>query len=318
MHFLRLIRPVNLIIIALTMYGVHYYIISGFGRYQKINSHPIDFFLLVFSTILIAAGGNIINDYFDVKADRINKPEKLIISKHIKRRWAIVTHWSFNGVAFLIAIYLSITYQTLWLVFIHLLSINALWFYSMLFKRKVMMGNLLIALLTALVPLLVVIFFKVSNWHNPVFSPFDPATWPTDIDYTFVYLLAVFAFIQNLAREIIKDIQDMKGDELIYVKSLPMVVGIQKSFLIVKALLLVFPTFSLFSFIYFFPELIKKAFLEIALISLPYIVILSFNLLVIYLIDKTKGSKLRLFHNLIKLTMLIGVLSAFYFAYFQL
>jgi 4-hydroxybenzoate polyprenyltransferase len=317
-YFLRLIRPINLIIIALTMYGVHYYIISVFGRYQKINSHPVDFFLLVFSTILIAAGGNIINDYFDVKADRINKPEKLIISKHIKRRWAIVTHWSFNGAAFLIAIYLSIAYQTLWLVFIHLLSINSLWFYSMLFKRKVMIGNLLIALLTALVPVLVVIFFKVSNWHNPEFSPFDPTTWSTEIDYTFVYVLAFFAFIQNLAREIIKDIQDMKGDELIYVKSLPMVVGIQKSFLYIKVLLLLFPGFSLISFIYFSPELIKKNLVENALITLPYFLILAINIFVIYLIAKTNGSKLSLYHNLIKLTMLIGVLSTFYFAYFQL
>lgn len=318
MHFLKLIRPLNLIIIALTMYGVHYYIISTYGRYQKIDSHPVDFFLLVLSTVLIAAGGNIINDYFDVKADRINKPEKLIISKHIKRRWAIVTHWSFNGVAFLIAVYLSIAYQTLWLVFIHLLSINILWFYSMLFKRKVMIGNLLIAILTGLVPLLVVVYFKVSNWHSSVFSSFDPTTWPTDIDYTPAYILAVFAFIQNLAREIIKDIQDMKGDELIYVKSLPMVIGVPASLITVKALLSVFPIFTVASLVYFFLELISKPLIEVTLISLPYLIILFINLFVIYLINNSKERSLVLYHNLIKLSMLLGVISTFYFAYFQL
>jgi len=315
-YFIKLIRPINLAIIALTMYGIQFYIVTVFGRYQKIDAHAIDFFLLVFSTILIAAGGNIINDYFDVKADRINKPEKLIITKHIKRRWAIVTHWSFNGVAFLIAIYLSIKYQTLWLVFIHLLSINILWFYSMLFKRKVMLGNILIALLTGLVPLLVVIYFKVSNWNNPVFSPFDPATWSTEIDYTLVYYLAFFAFVQNLAREILKDIQDMKGDELIYVRSLPMAIGIDKSFLVVKLLLLVFPAFAILTGAFYLEELTSQSLTSIGIILLPYLIIILLNVMVIYLIKKTEGIKLSLYHNLVKLSMLIGVLSTFYFAYF--
>lgn len=315
MYFLRLIRPVNLAIIAITMYGIQFYIVSVFGRYQKIDAHAIDFFLLVFSTVLIAAGGNIINDYFDVKADRINKPEKLIITKHIKRRWAIVTHWSFNGLAFFIAVYLSIKYETLWLVFIHLLSINILWFYSMLFKRKVMLGNLMIASLTGLVPLLVVIYFKVSNWHNPIFSPFDPTTWSTEIDYTLIYYLAVFAFIQNLAREILKDIQDMKGDELIYVRSLPMVIGIQKSFLVVNLLLILFPLVSIIAGVYYMDDLLNNSLSQIGLISLPYLIIISLNMLVIYLIKKTDGQKLGLYHNLIKVSMLLGVLSTFYFAY---
>ena len=314
MHFLKLIRPINLLIIALTMYGIQYYIVSVFGGFQKIDAHPIDFFLLVFSTILIAAGGNIINDYFDFKADRINKPEKLIITKHIKRRWAIVTHWSFNGVAFFIAIYLSIKYQTLWLVFIHLLSINVLWFYSMLFKRKVMIGNLLIALLTGLVPLLVVIYFKVSNWHNSVFSPFDPTTWATEIDYTLVYYLAFFAFIQNLAREILKDIQDIKGDELIYGRSLPMAIGVEKSFVVVKLLLLVFPAVALLSAVYFMQVLIAQPIYNVLLQIFPYVLIISLNILVIYLIKKTEGTKLALYHNLVKVSMLLGVLSTFYFA----
>jgi 4-hydroxybenzoate polyprenyltransferase len=316
-YFLKLIRPVNLAIIALTMYGIHFYILSVFGRYQKIDAHGIDFFLLVFSTILIAAGGNIINDYFDVKADRINKPEKLIITRHIKRRWAIVTHWSFNGIAFFIAIYLSVKYQTLWLVFIHLLSINILWFYSMLFKRKVMLGNLLIALLTGLVPLLVVIFFKVSNWHNPIYSPFDPTSWSTEIDFTLVYYLAFFAFVQNLAREILKDIEDMKGDELIYVKSLPMAIGVEKSFVVVKLLLLVFPTFAFFTGVYYINELITQPLRTTLTILMPYIIVILLNIIVIYLIKRTEGSKLALYHNLIKVSMLFGVLSTFYFAFVQ-
>ena len=72
---LRIIRPVNLVIIAITMYGCRYFILATNG-YQKVHDQAIIFFLLVLSTLLIAAGGNIINDYFDVKADKVNKPEK--------------------------------------------------------------------------------------------------------------------------------------------------------------------------------------------------------------------------------------------------
>ena len=122
MHFIRLIRPINLLIIALTMFSARYFLID----YEKISDAELsfkegesfDFFLLVFSTILIAAAGNIINDYFDVKADRINKPEKLIVTKYIKRRWAIISHWMLNVIAFSIAIYLSTRNDTFWYVFI--------------------------------------------------------------------------------------------------------------------------------------------------------------------------------------------------------
>ena len=158
MKFIQLVRPVNLIIIALTMCGVFYFLSDiPVGTNELLNQ--INFVLLVFSTLLIAGAGNIINDYFDVKADRVNKPDRLIISKHIKRRWAIVTHWFFNGIALLIAVYLSFVYLTYSFVFIHLLSINLLWFYSFVFKRKGVFGNIIVALLTALIPILTLLFF---------------------------------------------------------------------------------------------------------------------------------------------------------------
>lgn len=316
MYFFRLIRPINLLIIVLTMYGIHFYITSVYGHFQKINADSFDFFLLVFSTVLIAAGGNIINDYFDVKADRINKPEKLIITKHIKRRWAILTHWILNGVAFAIAIYLSAKYQTLWLVFIHLLSINVLWFYSMLFKRKVLIGNLLIAGLTGLIPLLVLIFFKVSNWYNPGFSALDPSNDLTNIDYSLVYGLAIFAFVQNLAREIVKDCQDIKGDQVIYVKSLPMVLGESTSLTIVKILLFIFPLFGIFFGLFHLGSTTNQSVEEIVWIAIPFVLVAIANLLTVLFIHRSKGKKLASYNVLIKIVMLTGILSTYYLGFF--
>lgn len=315
MHFLRLIRPINLAIIVLTMYGVRYYI-RTVNYFQKIDDNTLDFFLLVFSTVLIAAAGNIINDYFDVKADRINKPEKLIITKHIKRRWAILIHWIFNGIAFGIAVYLSSKYESLWFVFIHLISINALWFYSMLFKRKVLIGNILVAGLTALVPLLVVVYFKVGNSFHFQYSEFNPDSWIAIIDYKIIYLLTVFAFIQNFAREIVKDIQDIKGDKLIYVRSLPMKIGQWNSLLIVAILLSILPGFFTYILINNFNVLIGQS--NFMLATLPFCIASLINLIVIGLIFKYKMRSLKLYNILIKISMLIGISAMYYLAYFHL
>ncbi len=315
MHFLKLIRPINLAIIVLTMYGVRFFILNS-NRFQKVDDNWIDFLLLVVSTVLIAAGGNIINDYFDVKADRINKPEKLIITKHIDRRWAILTHWIFNGIAFSIAIYLSIKYQSLWYVFVHLVSINALWFYSMHFKRKVFIGNFMIATLTALIPLLVLIYFQVGNSYASAHSEFNPDSWTAIIDYSLIYMLTFFAFIQNMAREIIKDAQDVEGDKLIYVKSLPMILGQQKSLMLVALILFVLPAFYIWISLTKMNSFIGTV--QFWTATIPFGIAALINLVVIFLIFTNKTKQLKLYDALIKISMLIGVLATFYIGYLHL
>ena len=227
-YFFKLIRAKNLIIILMTMVGVAFYLIQS-NYYRKVDFNFIDYLLLIFSTMIIAAAGNVINDYFDVKADRINKPEKVIISKFMKPRWAILLHWTFNLIAFLIAIYLSIKYSTLIFVFVHLISINLLWFYSVQLKKKLILSNFIVAFLTALVPLLSVWFFKVLNESTKPYSPFVEESWTQNLDYSFVYFLAICAFVQNFAREINKDIHDIQGDLVTHVESLPIKIGKEKA-----------------------------------------------------------------------------------------
>ncbi len=308
MYFLRLIRPINLFIIILTMYGTVYYV-QRTSLFYGYSISWIDFILLVFSTCLIAAGGNIINDYFDVKADRINKPEKLIITKHIKRRWAIVSHWSFNGIAFLIGIYLSIKYNSLSFVFIHLISINLLWFYSMYFKRKVLIGNIMIAFLTALVPILALLFMIYSpNDNNQLADP-SAFGWIMDYDFALIQFITFFAFVQNLAREILKDIQDIEGDKLIYVKSLPMVIGIKKTMAITFLLLSFLPVFLLFLFF-------SQEYLTTSFVLNNWIFLLAgvINLIILLLIILGKGN-FKFYDRLIKISMLLGILSLFQMAH---
>jgi 4-hydroxybenzoate polyprenyltransferase len=241
-YFFRLVRPLNLAIIGLTMYGIRFYLKHSNPSLREIDD-SLSFFLLVISTIFIAAAGNIINDYFDVKADRINKPEKLIITKHIKKRWAIVTHWLLNGLGFLIALSFSIQFNSFSLAFIHLLSINALWFYSTYFKRKLFLGNLIVALLTAFIPLLVLLFYHILANERKVETS-------TLYGPQLILFLALFAFIQNLAREIIKDTQDIEGDKTIHVRSVPMKFGKMNALLLAAVFLCILPMFYLLSMIF--------------------------------------------------------------------
>lgn len=313
-HFFKLVRPINLLIILLTMFGTRFYILQ-FHSHSKVDDNPFNFALLVLSTLFIAAAGNIINDYFDVKADRINKPEKLILTKHVKRRYAIISHWALNLAAFGIGCYLSYYYGELSFAFIHLVSINILWFYSMVLKRKPLIGNLLIAGLTGMIPLLVAIYFRAGNYSTEIYNSFDPSTWVTPIDYSFVYLLAFFAFIQNLIREVIKDVQDIPGDQLIYVKSLPMLIGLKTTLFLTLPFLLILPVVYCYVFFEYF--LINKGISAYLIISLPFLLSAFINLFLIgYIIMKREHSSLKLVDRLIKITMLVGVLSTFHLGYF--
>lgn len=309
-HFIRLTRPLNLIIIGLTMYGLGWYFNGAVEYSENTGVRSGYFFLLVFSTVLIAAAGNIINDYFDVRADRINKPEKLIIGKYVKRRVAIVTHWGLNVIAFSIAVFLSWKLQTFWYMFIHLLSINILWYYSSYFKRKLFIGNILIAGLTAMVPLLVGLYFfqshklLESNIQNHFIYPFEQFN-----DDTFIvwlsFALAGFAFLLNFAREIVKDMEDVEGDKLLRAKTVPIVMGFKKSKTIISVIL--FSSFLAIILLWLqIYEMESIVFIPIGIASI--LVLFAFVLL----IKANDKSKFKVINTCIKLAMVSGLLSPVY------
>lgn len=303
MHFLKLIRPINLAIIALTMYGVRYYLYH-FTSFASDNH--VDFALLVGSTILIAAGGNIINDYFDVRADRVNRPKRLIISRHIKRRWAIVSHWTFNALAFFIALYLCWRYHTLWFAIIHITSITLLWWYSVQLKKKPIIGNLVISALTVLVIMLTALFLSKANGPSLIQTIFYDTNDPV-LQVNAFYVTLIFmgmAFLQNLCREIIKDVEDIPGDQVIHARTLPMVIGIRASQLFVGFLLLFFPLAYFGGILLYFPSFDW-------LKSLPITIAAIMNLIAFFTAFGPTERAVPLIKNLLKLSMLSGIIYLF-------
>ncbi len=208
---LRLTRFWNLVIIALSQYATACLLmgLQHFGDYRL--------FLLSSSTALIAAAGYIINDYYDIKIDLINKPERVVIGKNITRRYAILFHTVLSvsgvGIGFLLNWKIGI---------INFLSAFLLWWYSNNLKRQPFVGNLTVAVLTGLSIELVNVFYVVNN--------------------QLVIIYAIFAFFMTLVREIIKDMEDLKGDNTFGCKTLPIIWGLRKTKVLIYILLLVFST----------------------------------------------------------------------------
>ncbi|GAC1429421.1 MAG: hypothetical protein NVSMB7_06050 [Chitinophagaceae bacterium] len=160
------------------------------------------------ASVLIAAAGYIINDYFDLDIDQVNKPGNIIIQKFIKRRWAIFWHLGLSFAGVLLTFIISWKIGNWVIGPVNLLSVFLLLFYSTTFKKKFLIGNIIISLLTAWVVFVLYI------------SELDLVTFTQQPMYhaamTRVFKLAVlyggFAFVISLVREAINDMEDIKGD----------------------------------------------------------------------------------------------------------
>ena len=185
----------------------------------------VSFWLLVTSTSLIAAAGYIINDYFDVKTDIINHPETVVIDKVIKRRTAMLMHLVFNGVGLILGAWLAYRCFALRLVLFQLVAITLLWFYSTHFKKQLLTGNLVIAFLTSIIPFMPLAYEMLNGVHvNTAFFDQEPEKLKLLLIITFLF--AGFAFLTSLIREIIKDLEDFKGDVQTGCKTMPIAWGI--------------------------------------------------------------------------------------------
>lgn len=215
MAWLRLIRWTNLLIVFLTQLLAWWCVVLPMQRYTgtPLLLNAGNFILLSLSTVFIAAAGYIINDYFDIRIDAINRPEKVVLEKRIPRRMAILSHTALNVLALLLAAIVAKQaghYE--WLI-LQLTCTLLLWFYSTHFKRMFMTGNVVVALLTALT-IITIILYETSLHHYIGMPAFESET-PGQLMPNPVWVLGVyayFAFVLTWMREIVKDMEDFKGD----------------------------------------------------------------------------------------------------------
>src|SRR3989337_3169911 len=143
--FFGMIRGLSLLFIGVCVVLVYYFIMIPIFHDAGMNPflHEKLFFLLVTASVFIAAAGYIINDYFDLDIDQVNKPHKLVVEKVIKRRWAIVWHLTLSAVGVLISFYIGWKVNNILIGFANLLCVVLLWFYSTTFKRNLLICNII-------------------------------------------------------------------------------------------------------------------------------------------------------------------------------
>ncbi len=321
--FFKLIRPLNLAIIALTMYLIRWFIIYPIISVEtvfyfdfELQMSEFDFFLLVMSTIFIAAAGYIINDYFDLRADRINKPHRVIVGRVVKRRVAMVTHFAFNLIGIGLGAYLAYKVDFWKLGIIHIFSAASLWYYSVIFKREFLIGNLIIALMAGLVPVMVGVFeipLLTKEYGQTVFHAFkeygveSSALDYFKILYYWIAGYAAFAFVATLIREIQKDLADIEGDRIVGCKTVPIVVGEKATKGIVVALMVVLLA-ALVGVMYQFEDFYATLYFSIA-VAVPLLISA-----VLTLRAQTRKQHLAAC-NFVKIAMATAVLYGLVFAY---
>ncbi|MHA7130835.1 geranylgeranylglycerol-phosphate geranylgeranyltransferase [Algoriphagus namhaensis] len=199
----RISRPINLLMVAFTQLMAAYFLVEttnqGLPVFQDYR-----LFLLVLSTVIITAGGYMINDYYDVKIDYVNRPHEVVVGRGIKRRVVIVLHTGFNLAGIAIGYLVSPR-----IAVVNFIAAFLLWLYSNELKRRPFIGNLTVAFLTGLAIYLVGYYYQKAE--------------------LLVFTYAVFAFYLNLIREIIKDIEDRSGDRKHGCRTLPIVLGFRKT-----------------------------------------------------------------------------------------
>jgi len=297
--FLKLIRIENLLIIALTQCCIQYFVLKDFLEYTKFT--PFLFFISILSTTLIAAAGYIINDYFDVKTDKINRPETVVLDVTIKRRMAMLLHIVFNAIGLILGLYLALKCHNVKLVTFQLLSIILLWFYSTHFKKQLLVGNLVVSTLTATIPLLPLVY---DFYFTPEINPFIIEYIKT-IMKSLVYVVvgySLFAFLTSFAREVIKDMEDYKGDVQTGCKTMPIVWGMVTSKVVTFFVVSITIGFLLLACLHFFK---KQDFLPlyyiVGLIILPLIII------VLLTVTAKTSKDFKMASLLLKFVMLFGI-----------
>lgn len=313
--FARLIRWPNLVFIALTQALFFYCVVqpefAEAGRVPNLN--PPYIWWMILSSVLIGAAGYIINDYFDLNIDRINKPDKLVVERVIKRRWTIVWHLTLSIIGVLIGIYIDWKTNVRFLGLANLGCVLLLFVYSISLKKKLLSGNILISLLTAWT-ILVITWCEV-NQLSRVQSQFDAERI---IKWAFVY--GGFAFIISLIREVIKDMEDIEGDRRYGCRTMPIVWGlnVSKTFTAVWLIVLIAAIIILLIYIarvIFFTT--EAGYWVIGILYCIAFIVLPLVMIFRRLFKARSTTDFHKLSSMVKLVMLTGILSIIFLKFYN-
>ena len=294
--YLKCIRWKNLLLIS------YVFILIKFILFPSLQIHTLlsafQFSILLISVLFITAAGYIINDVFDIKADLINKPKKVIVSKLITveqaRSWYKIT----NVVGIVLGVLLCLNIEKPTYSFIFIGTSLLLYFYSKKFKSLPFIGNLIVAFLVSSSIFIIAIFELLYPFENP-------AQWLT---IQFIVLLSLFASLINLTREVVKDLIDINGDYKLKMNTLPILFGRERT----KKIALSICLFTILLLLYF----VMKYASEYKYLIL-YVVVFILSPLLYILVKLNKSKTQKQFQKIsvwLKIIMFLGVNSILIFS----
>lgn len=291
----------------LIRYGIIQSILINYGidlKYPLVN-----FFALVLSVILVAAAGYMINDYHDVEIDLINKNEKVSIGKTISARAVLHAYLIINAVALVIAGYTSIMSGKTGLFFIFPVTIGALWFYSTTYKSQLLIGTFIVSLLTAIVPMLVLLF-EIPKLYESYHTYSEAYTVLIKLLTGWCAVFATFAFTTTFIRELIKDAEDFEGDRVSGRNTMPIVFGLQATKWVVAILIFVVILSLEFLFFKYLKTTCTIAFDTITFFYFHLLIILPMIITLIVLLSAKEKKDYSIASAAIKVVIVTGVLYA--------
>ena len=209
MNWLRLVRWINLCVLLLAHLLFRYFLFPFVNLDSALSG--FEFLALSFSILCVTASGNIINAIFDVNTDRINNRKGPLVTGDISIKSANLLYIILVCVSIILASYVSYKTNSWWLLFLEIATIYVLYLYAKRLKGIAILGNILVSLLVSL-SLLILILIEL----------------PVQLDHSSLYWVlfyGIFAFWTNLNRDIIKDLQDIKGDYFKKYNTLPIILG---------------------------------------------------------------------------------------------
>ncbi|MBQ8759958.1 MAG: geranylgeranylglycerol-phosphate geranylgeranyltransferase [Bacteroidales bacterium] len=304
--FFKLTRWSNLLMIAIMMLIVYYCLMSPLfvSGIASVMPSPPAFLLLLISLVFIVAGGYVINDLFDVEIDKLNKPDKLIVTKNFTEKETKISYIMLTTIGLASGLVSSLMIEKndfLTLFALLSLLVALLYSYSSTYKKKFFVGNLIVSLSVAFAVFLPWLFELLYLSDNLLVLSASKELMMGVLPFVLIY--TAFAFLMTLIREIIKDAEDYKGDSVTRCRTIPIVLGINKT----KTILCIMVV-ALMLLLFYYSFILFNLKLYVAFAMMLLIVVCSIFLLVkIYKADVKND-----FHfmsGLSKIMMLIGILS---------
>jgi 4-hydroxybenzoate polyprenyltransferase len=238
--YLSILRPLNLLIVCITQILLTKFFIKDLINHGVLSWSQI--FLLSFITCIIGGSGYVVNDIYDIKIDTINRPDKVLLGKTISPTQAWIYYVALLTLGFVLSVLLAIQTSNLHLIPIYPFAVVLLFLYAKYFKIKGYIGNIIVALMTSFVGIILIVAERNVLFENS-----------NILSLKLVLFFCVFAFFINLIREIIKDIEDMDGDRVQGSNSLPLSEGISRTKIIINVNLFALIIFLLM-FLYDLPH----------------------------------------------------------------